>query len=389
MPTAGAFGLDWLIQPNTTSGPVVNPQTALHVPTVKAAVELVATSIGNLPVKVYRREGDAKVLDTDHTAHKLVHRSANDYQSAAAFRTQLATDALLHGNGYGYAVRVNGTVRELVRLDPRSISATLDPSTGAPVYQSNETPRRTFAAADIIHIRGAISHDGLNGLSPVQLHREAIGLALTLELHAARLFGRGARPSGLLKFPGKLTAESIGRIKTSFGGAHGGDESGRTAVLEDGGEFVPLTFTSVDAQFIEQRNAAAYEIARAFGVPPSMVGLVDRATWGNAETQNRQFLTFTLRPWLNAFRSEFERVLLSEEERETHIIEAITDDLLRADTASRTASYQALRSAGIMTANEIRAFENLPPRADGDTLASPFTTSGDAPAPAPAPAVAA
>lgn len=231
-----------------------------------------------------------------------------------------------------------------------------------------------------MHVPALTSFDGLTGVSPITLNREAIALALTLEAHAARLFGRGARPSGTLNLTGKLSPEAANRIRDSWNAAHGAGESGRTAILEEGAEFKLLTFSSVDAQFAEMRADQGYEICRAFNVQPSMIGIVDRATWGNAETQNRQFLMFTLRPWLAAFKAAYERLLLSDDEVETHVIDFITDDLVKADTAARAESYAKLRAAGVITANEVRALENLPAHPEGNTLASPYTSSGTTPA---------
>jgi phage portal protein BeeE len=87
-----------------------------------------------------------------------------------------------------------------------------------------------------------------------------------------------------------------------------------------------------------------------------------------------------LLPWLRSWTDAYARTLLSREERATHSFEFIVDDLLRADTAARAEAYSKFRSAGVMTANDVRRLENMPPLADGDVLQNPFTTSGRAPA---------
>ncbi|MEO4040342.1 phage portal protein [Hoeflea sp. CAU 1731] len=379
------FGLDWLLTPNTQSGPVVSPQSAMTVPAVKACVELIATSIGTMPVKVFKRLPDgSKEVATDHPAYRLVHRTANEYQSAGKLRQLLALDALLYGNGIAFPVRVDSRVIDMVRIDPRSVQITPHQTTGAPIYtvykdQQNRKVQGVYSARDIIHIAAPTSFDGISGVSPVYLNREAIGLAITLEAHAARLFGNGAKPSGVLKFARQLTSEAIDRIRTSWKAGHSGSESGGTAILEEGADFQQLALSSVDAQFAEMRTAQGYEICRAFNMPPVMVGITDRATWGNAETQNRQYLKFCLRPWMAEFKSAYERQLLTEDEAETHVIDFVTEDLEKADLAARAESYTKLRSAGVITGNDARRAENLPALPDGDTLASPYTTSNNAP----------
>ena len=79
--------------------------------------------------------------------------------------------------------------------------------------------------------------------------REAIGLAIILEAYAGRLFANGARPSGALTVPGKLSPDAVTRIKASVQALHGGSNSGGTLVLEEGAKFDQTALSSVDAQF--------------------------------------------------------------------------------------------------------------------------------------------
>ncbi|MHB2165737.1 phage portal protein [Alsobacter sp. R-9] len=351
----------------TLSGASVTPESAMRVPAVKASVELISSTVGTLPAKVFRRfpEG-GKEAATDHPAYALVHDDANDWTSAHALRTQLTIDALLRGNGFAYANRVNGRIVELVRLT--GVEILVDDVTGEPAYRVDG---RIYQRTEILHIAAPVSFDGITGVSPVTLAREAIALALVLEQHAANLFGRGARPSGILRFQKALPAEVAARIRDAWHTAHGGSNSGKTAVLEEGAEFQQIAFNSVDAQFAEMRTFQTLEIARAFRVPPHMLFELGRATWSNSEQQNREFLQTTLLPWLRAWEAAYRRLLLTPEDRAEHSIEFVVDDLLRADTASRATAYAALRQAGVMTANEIRALENLPAHPDGDMLDNP------------------
>ena len=131
----GYFGLDPFILPNTLSGPVVTPETAMTVPTVRATVELIATALGALPLKAFERLPDgSKRPAPKHSAYKVAHDAANDWQSAGELRQQLATDALLYGNAFAYPVLVNGRVAELIRLDPRTVEIRKTDSAAAPVY---------------------------------------------------------------------------------------------------------------------------------------------------------------------------------------------------------------------------------------------------------------
>ena len=80
--------------------------------------------------------------------------------------------------------------------------------------------------------------------------------------------------------------------------AHEDEDHGRTAILFDGMDFTPFTFNSTDAQFLENRKFQIQEIARAFNIPSPMLGDLERATWSNSEQKGREFLSYTLAPWL-------------------------------------------------------------------------------------------
>lgn len=369
------WGAELIFAAPSIAGPAVTPQTAMRSTPVSCAVQLISKSVGTLPVKLFRRDGKGgKVAATDHPAHKILHGEANPWTSSEGLRQQLTADALLHGNGYAYANRVNGQVREFIRLDPTTVQVKTS-ATGEPIYLSGTgREQRQLAFRDVLHIP-AFSLDGLVGTSPIYLAREAIGLSLTYEQHAARLFGRGGRPSGVLSFPNKLGEDVAKRVSTSWHAAHSGEQSGKTAVLEDGGQFQPLQFSSVDAQFIESRRLQIEEIARAFNVPATMLFELSKGTLANTEQMGQTFLTYTLRSWLSAWVWAYTRVLLEPgAERDELLIEFVTDDLLTVEFAARAAAYQQYRSMGAMTANEVRAGLNLPARLDGDDLHSPYTS---------------
>lgn len=360
------------------SGATVTPRNAMRCTAVRCAVQAIAEAIGQLPVHTYRRgSSGARERAPDHPAHTLLHDEANDWTPAADFREQLTRDALLWGNGYAFINRVDGKPVELVRLNPETATVEPHSTTGEPVYRiaDGRNARRAIHREDVLHIR-APSLDGLTGESPVRQAREAIGLAIVMETHAARLFGNGARPSGLITFPNNLTPDAAGRAKAAWKSAHGGSNSGGTAVLDNGASWKPLALTSTDAQFLELRKFAIEEIARAFRVPPVFLMDYGRATWSNSEEMGRQFVTFTLLRWLKAWEGEIRLKLIAPEERGTYYAEFLIDDLLRADIGQRMEAYSKAISARVLNPNEARAMENRPPYAGGERFENPNTTIG-------------
>src|SRR5690606_8630889 len=214
--------------------------------------------------------------------------------------------------------------------------------------------------------------------APAQAGRKAIGLAMTLERHGEQFFASGARPSGIISNEkpagSEAGAKTVGNILKQWR-AWQESASGDPLILDGGWKYDQPAMTSTDAQFIESRLEQINELARIFGVPPSMLYQLDRATWGNAEQMAASFLQLCLRPWLDRWQDAYATVLLSEAEQDSHYFEFVIDDLQRADAAGRAEIFGKLVAMRAMTPNEVRAAMNLPAMPGGDELANPYTST--------------
>ena len=364
----------------SAAGVYVSPAIAMTCAPWRCGVQAISETIGQLPVMVYQRgENDARESASDHPLYPLLHNAANDWTSASTFREEITRDALLqpHG-GFAFINRVDGKPVELIRLNPWYTPVFPIPywetTNNEPSYRVVEKGKdRILSWRDVIHIPSP--GEGPLQLGLVHEARQAIGLALALERHAEHLFGRGARPAGVLKTKGKLDPATSARMKASWQAANGGSQSGATAVLEEGTEFQPLTFSSVDSQFLELRKFAIEEIARHLRIPPVFLMDYGRATWSNAEAMGNQFLTFCLLPWIKRWEGEIALKLFTPKERSTYYAEFNVDALLRADFQQRMQGYQQGIAARIFNPNEARALENLPPYEGGDKFENPNTSS--------------
>lgn len=342
----------------------------MRVPAVNAAVRVIAESVASLPVNILKLDGDSKTAARDHPVFRLIHYQPNEWQSSFDLRLQLQLDALLTGNGYAFVNRIGGVPRELIRVPPGTVTVEYDTDTGEPFYTVRDATNRTrtIRHRDMIHIR-AVSVDGISGTAPIQHAREAIGLALAMEQHASSLMGKGARPGGILKIKNRLDDKTMERFKQNWQNFVGGSaNSGRTAVLDFDADFTPMTFSSVDLQFIELRKFQIEEISRAFRVPPHLLSELGRATWGNSVEMNRSFLDSTLMPWLLQWQGVLNRTLFTPEERLAYSVEFDTSALTRANLQARTEAYSAAVGGPWMTPNEARALENRAPIEGGDKL---------------------
>jgi HK97 family phage portal protein len=368
----------------TAANIAVSPEVALRCIPVYAGVRVRCETLGTLPLHLYLRgDGGQKDRAIDHPLYKLLHDRPNAWTSAPEFVMQMEQDTITHGGGFALANRSGDKIVELIRLPPNAVTVRIDPITLEPSYDLVVAggTKINYAWKDILHVPTDLP--GLNWSSlasstaghgsPIRQAREAIGLTMAMERHAGALFGNGARPAGILKFKRKLTDDVHERLRKSWSSGHSGENAGKTAILEDDADFVPLTFNSVDMQFSEMRAFQVVEIARALGVPPTLMMELGRATWKNAEEMAQNFLAFTILPRMKLWQGAVAR-LLSADEQARYYAEFMVDELVKADIAQRFAAYAQAIQSRIINPNEARAKENMAPYAGGDEFANPNIT---------------
>jgi len=364
----------WFGGGGTASGMTVTPASALSVSTVWACVRVIAESVAVLPLVVYQRlDPRGKEKAPAHPLYRVLHERPNRWQTPFEFKEMMTAHTVLRGNAYAEIISTDqNPAAELVPLHPDRVMPFRAPD-GRLAYrhQPEKGPQRILLQEEVLHLRG-LSSDGVMGHSPVRLHREAIGLALAGEAHAARVFGNSAEPGGAIKVPAVLEDEAARELVTSWERRHKGvDGTRRVAILDGGMEWQQTGMTNEDAQFLQSRKLQRSEIASIFRVPPHKIGDLERATFSNIEQQSIDFVTDTLMPWLVRWQEAIGRDLLTEESRQTYFAGFIVQALLRGDAASRAKWYAAMRQWGAFSANDIRELEDMNPIEGGDVYLSP------------------
>jgi HK97 family phage portal protein len=151
-------------------------------------------------------------------------------------------------------------------------------------------------------------------------------------------------------------------------------ESGNVVVLDADLKFTPVSIPPADAQLLDSRKFGVTEIARLFGVPPHLLGDVDKSTsWGTGiEAQTTGFVVFTDRQWLTLFEQRVTREFLPGGwSAGNWYAEYALEGLLRGDSAARAAFYHQAITDGWMNRNEVRARENLEPQDGLDEFLAP------------------
>lgn len=355
----------------TASGAYVSPETAMRVGAVYGCVRILADSVAMLPLRLYRSssEDDARI-DPGHPVDRLLVNRPNRWQTPFAFKRLMMTHLLLRGNFYAYvSPNPKGQPGELLPLNPDKMEVDQQDDLSIRYSYSLKTGvKKVYREDTILHVR-AMSTDGVMGLSPLDAAREAIGLSMQAEKHGAKLYTNGARPGGVLKHPNTLSNEAQDRLRDQVATLYEGSENAfRTMLLEEGMDWQQIGMTPEQTQFIESRKFQRSEIAMFFGVPPHMIGDVDKATsWGSGiEQQGVGFVVYSLQPWLVNITEAADTRLLSEPEQRRYFTKFDTTLLTLPDFKSRQEGRRIMLESGVISPNEWRREEGLNPRDGGD-----------------------
>ena len=354
----------------------VTTETSLAVTTVWACVSLLSESVGVLPIHLYKKTDQGREKVNRHPSLSLIN-NPNSYTTRLAMMQHLMVSVALHGDGYARIIRNGAGKAVKIQL--------LQPDVPMPALSDDDelfynVNGEMVHCGDMIHIKGLVV-DGLQGKSPIAVHRENLALTMMVQQYGRQFFSKGGNTSGVFEVPGTLSDEAFKRLQADLASNYGGiGNSHKPMLLEGGMKYTRINIPLDDAQFLSTRKFQKSEIASIFRIPPHMVGDLERATYSNIEQQSQEFVTYCLMPYLEKIEDELNNKLLTYNERETYYFRFGLNGLLRADSKSRSEYYKNMYLIGCMNPNEIRELEEMNKYDGGEEfyVQQNMTTTGNA-----------
>lgn len=344
---------------------------ALQVSAVWSAIELLTDNIASLPLFVYERATGPdghKNLARETDIFKLLHDNPNLRHTPMELWQFLTMNFLLRGNAYARLDR--NDAGEVIQIWPLSsdqveIEVLRDNTV---VYKYMYDGRLMVYSSDsIFHWRD--KGNGVIGMSRLDYMRSSLNVAVQAQNHTANVFRKSAKRPGVFMIDKLLTQEQRDSIRQNYRGLTEGNDDD-LLVLEAGAKFEPLNMTPADVQLLETRKYSVEDIARWFGIPGALINDTNKTTtWGTGIDQLIQgFYKFRLRPMLESLEQAIERRILTPRQRELYTVEFNLDAILRGSLKDRLETGSQAVQNGLMTRNEWRQLENLPPMEGADEL---------------------
>ncbi|WP_258365608.1 phage portal protein [Aneurinibacillus soli] len=333
--------------------------------TIFAAVSRLSNSMATLPLKFFKEFSPVYTELSD-----LISNSPNNNMTSFDFIRILETHRNVHGNGY--ALKMYGrhySVTSLVILDPTCVEPVVEQETGELWYEINGEKGRYYVHnLDMIHIKHIhTTQNGYKGISPIDVLRNTIDFDREVREFSLSQMEGGIHASFILKYAAHIGKEKKAEILENFKSFY--KDNGGVLIQESGVEIDPITRNFIDTKVFEVEKITRTRVATVFNMPVSMLGETDGASYSSMEQMSLEFVTYTLLPIVRQYEQEFNRKLLTPQERQRGLYFKFNlSALLRGDTSTRGEFYFKMVRSGVFKPNEIRAWEELPPEVGGEKL---------------------
>jgi HK97 family phage portal protein len=288
------------------AGKTVSVEAAMLSDAIVACILAIANLTGGFPLKTY--EGDetdeSRAVVPKHPTYSLLARRPNPEHPPVVFWHLLQTHLLTWGDGFigktFYGSGRSRTVGELWPIKPQRVE--IERVDGRKIFWLDGRRDKAWTTDEIIHIQG-FTLDGLRGLSPIALAREAVGAGLAIDEYSNRFFANSALPVGVLTTDQELDEDAQKRLRRDWSKKHRGLRNAmKVAVLEQGLKWQQITMPMKDLEFVAQQEMTAKKIARMFRVPATRIDAQGSASKGlhysSAAMDDVQFLKDPIRIWL-------------------------------------------------------------------------------------------
>lgn len=273
---------------------------------VYRAIREVVEAAKSIKVELY--QGDSLV--TDHPALDLLNQP-NPWQAYEAWLSEMMVNRMLFGETFCVGTP-DGQFAEMWALNPMDM-VVKPGSHGLPLaYCHKRGKSETYfkvdqvtGESDVFYLKTYNPSDYWRGQSPL------MAASLAADTHNAgsvwnySLLKNGARPSGLVRFKGGYpSGEMVQRMREYFKTAMtGAGNSGEIPMLSDDADYVEMSKTPMDMDFLNTMKETAKYVSSAFGVPLPLIDN-DASTFNNLEQAKERLYTDTVIPLLDEFFGE-------------------------------------------------------------------------------------
>lgn len=327
---------------------------------VYACANLIANAFASIDFLPYTRNGDAWDVDERHPFFELL-QNPNPMMSGVEFKRLLSLSSKLTGNAFIVCDPAQSKQpKELWPLQPHKVKVVPDRQEfiGKYVYEVNGHSR-PLDKESIIHFREATPTNLQYGQGSLSAVKNSVMTDIYADTWNRYFFQNAGRPDAILEGESNMDEKTQKRVAKAWIDTFSGTKNRARVAVLSGLKYHETNRAHKDMDFVNLRKMLREEILAAFGVPQSMVGILDQANYSNMKEQTKVFWTQTMIPEIRKFESIMTLRARQITGNQKTIIQADLSkvEALRADEQARASVAQTYFNMGIPLAQIVTALD--------------------------------
>ena len=351
---------------------------------LRAVIDFLSNSIAQLPLKVYKRNGETeRERDRDSVAALALWRP-NDYQTQFEFIRGLVEEYNVFGCVYVWLVpdkdSPSGWVLHIIPTDwvETTVEANAYKPAAIRVKARNGREAVDIPFDELVQFKTYSPGSPSGYLSPISALRQTLceqvesgKFRRQLWRSSGRLNAQITRPKDVQPWTEEQKKKFAATFREAWGA--GGNKAGSIPIMEDGMEIKPFATSFKESEWAASVKLSREAVAAAYGINPSLIWHSDTQTYASSKDNARALYAECLGPVIQMFQQRFNAFLLPKlgAGPETYV-EFDLSEKLKGSFEERASIYQSACGGPYMTRNEVRAELNLPQVEGGDELIVPL-----------------
>ncbi|MBU9746194.1 phage portal protein [Lachnospiraceae bacterium ASD3451] len=360
---------------------------AINEVTYFTCLKMLSETMGKLPLKYYKSEGDGRIRAAPSPSALLLISRPNPVMTPATFWASVEANCQHYGNGYVWMQtefvrkgKYGGEyrVRSFWPMQSNCTTVLIDDvgvfGNAGKLYYRYSDPKSgktyTFPQENVMHFKTWCSFDGVMGKSVQDILKTTVdGLGESAN-YLNNLYKQGLTASMALQYTGDLDKSMRIKLQKEYSDLlAGAKNAGKVVPVPVGMTLQPLNIKLTDAQFYELKKYTALQIAGAFGIKPNQINDYEKSSYANSETQQLAFLVDTMLYRLTQYEQEINyKVLSDRDQAEGYFFKFNEKAILRTDAKTQMEVIRTAVNNGIYTPNEARNLLDYPAKDGGDIL---------------------
>ena len=333
----------------------ITEKEAMQIPAVASGVDLIASSIAYLPIKLYKtnEDGEKEEIIGDKRV-QMLNVSNNFFDSSFNMKYGQVKNLVLHGTSYTYLKKSGrNNIEEMYYLNKTDVSPQLikvgnnyDYKFSFTLFQDSMTVN---SDAMMVASKDVARSTDIEGIGLLEKGKKTLKLALEEMNNSSNALSN--KLPAYLSTPNSLSPQAKENIRSSFRGLA---NSNQVPIFEESLSYHCVNLNPTELELLDSRKYSTELIAQLLNIPFTYL-LSSATSYNNSAEESVRFLKITLMPYITCLEQAYQRFLLTEKEiQQGYYFQFDTSQILKISAQEMANYLKSLKNSGMMTANECR-----------------------------------